>query len=381
MRGLVATRYRAGMNQRPHVEQLEPGTLQAESSLFPDTATIPAAPVTEAARRPRARRPGAAQHVSPFGGVPQLCTHWGVQKLTLAGAWEAISHPDGTGVRRFEWPLSELSLETLQARWVHGTFRAQWFKPSDNGGRKFLTTSTPITIDPVAASPAEPVAAVPSVSGPQLGEFVAFMDLVSGKAKEQISGMADLARVMAGGAQQGQLTGRDLLDALRDERASAAKTTEAAILAAVQPLQQRLDALTAQQQPGGGGLVAGAAGAAASAFGEGWMGSAMTFAAQQPELAQTIVEQGIPAVKEFATMVLGLFAKAKAAAPQQQQPTQQRPRALAPQQQPAAAAPPAVDASAGSLSGWSTTPANGAGAAPGPVQRTIVVEAEDSPAS
>lgn len=370
------------MNERPHVEQVGTETSELAASLFPEVTTIPgeSAPTTPA--RPRARRAVPAGPPSAFGAVPVGATVWSMQRMGITGVWEPVSgHPDASGVRRHEFPISELSPATVRERWGAGTFRVGWFKPHGSGGRKFMLYSAPVTLDAEATPAPAPVASAPAAS--PIGQMVEFMDLVENKAKSQIQGMAELARVIAGNGQQG-LTGRDLLDALRDERAAAAKTTEAAIAAAVAPLQAKLDAL-ASASPAGGGIVEAGTKAAASLFGDGAVGQILAFASAQPELAQSVVENGAPIVKSAISGVLALFAQAKASAPV---PAPAAPRAAPrtmPAASPAPAGPAAVDVS---LGGWSSAPpspgpqpSNGASGAPGPVQRTIVVEAESAPGS
>jgi hypothetical protein len=336
------------MNQRPDVEELGSIESQDEGS----TEAEASGGTVERAPRARARRPAAPVAVSPFGGVPAGAQLWGLQRATLAGAWEACNHPDGEGVRRHEWPIGDLSIEALRDRWGAGTYRVQWFRVADNGGRKFICCSSAITVDPPAVAEAQPVASAQS-SGSSMREFVSFMDLVDSKTEAKIAGMANLARLI-GGQQPAGLSGSDLMAALREERAAAAKATADAIAAAVAPLHAKLEALGGQGGQGGG-IVDAAAKAAAPLFGEGTMGSLMAFASSNPEVAQTLIEKGAPIVQGALSGLLAIFASSKPAAPPA---PAQRPRAQLVQPQPqvvqpqVVAATPAAVVEGGSLSSW-----------------------------
>jgi len=345
------------MNQRPDVIDLGSDDLQDEGAGEAEMDSGPA----ERAPRARARRSGAPAVVSPFGGVPAGATLWGLQRAALSGAWEACNHPDGDGVRRHEWPIVELSIDSLRERWGAGTYRVQWFRVADNGGRKFICVSSAITVDAPRVVEAAPASASAS-SGSSMREFVSFMDLVDSKTEAKIAGMANLARLIGGQQPQG-LSGSDLLAALREERAASAKATAEAIASAVAPIQAKLDALGAQGAPGGG-LVDAAAKAAGPLFGDGAMGSLMAFASSNPEVAQTIVEKGAPIVQAALSGLLALFASSKPAAPPQ---PIARPRAQLVQPQAMPQPQPAAVVEGGSLSSWK--PAAPAAVAPVEAER------------
>jgi hypothetical protein len=115
----------------------------------------------------RARRRENAPEVpraGVFGSVPVDATHWRVKRIGLNGAWEPLTHPlpDGT-LAVSEWPITELTPDTLRDRWGAGTFQIVWYGPGENGRLRHITQSGTIKVLPPAvvapvAAPAAPAA-------------------------------------------------------------------------------------------------------------------------------------------------------------------------------------------------------------------------------
>lgn len=187
-----------------------------------------ARPVRRYKKTPAAERPSVA--LSPFGSVPQRCTHWGVKRQTPVGGWEPLGYRDPSSTLELrEWPLAQLSEDTIRERWGAGTYRLQWYGTTDTGGRASLGQGRYLTLHPVAAPPPPPapVAAPPALGG--FTEAIALMDLIDRRATGQLAAMTQLANLARGdgGAgttqllvtmmQQQQEQTRALIEAMRED--------------------------------------------------------------------------------------------------------------------------------------------------------------------
>lgn len=334
------------MNERAHDEQSTDNLEDERSSALAEALEEPEEAAPAPVIRPRARRASAPVQVTIFGGIPASATMWALQRATLSGTWDACGHPDGSVVRH-EWPLSDLSDSVVSERWGAGTYRVQWFKHADNGGRKFLCCSAPIT---VLAKPA-PAAAAAAPSEPSalsdLAQALQVMDLIDRRSDMKIAGMANLAKAL-GGARTDSLSGEDLVRVMREERAH----TTTMLTEAISALNAKVDAIGARASgDDGGGVIGQAAKAAGGLVDGGTLGSLMSFAKDNPDLAQTIVEKGLPMIQGAVLGVLSLF---KPPAPPVQRPRAQL--AAVPNVQPTAEPEPRAAAVDGGLSSWVPSP-------------------------
>ncbi len=102
------------------------------------------------------------EDVKVFGPVPDGVTHWGMLRLGQGSQpkSETLSNPDGNNVVVQRWPIDELSLHLVKARWGSGRFRTQWYSWGDDGKVRSGGQGAPFTLLPEAveaASVAPPV--------------------------------------------------------------------------------------------------------------------------------------------------------------------------------------------------------------------------------
>jgi hypothetical protein len=264
-------------------------------------------------RRPRARpvsAEAAGLPVSPYGAVPEGVTHWGARRRTLSG-WEQCGYaPPGATLEQRDWLLGELSETTLQARWGPGTYEIQWIMPLAGGGRRVLRGGREVKVLAPAAAPV----AAPAIAGSpmsSLHEALSVMSVIDGRAKEQIAGMAELARIIAGGNNSHGVSGEDLRAILRDEREAQARATADAIKAAVEPLQKQLAELVEEdddeddEDDEPGAHVASAARAAGGRLfaGRKWWQQVGAYATENPEMVKAVVPVIVGAVTNVANAV------------------------------------------------------------------------------
>ena len=103
-----------------------------------------------------------------IGQPPEEVTHWGIARI-VNGKSMRLDHPNANNVRVDRWPVAELSLDEVRARWGHGTFKVLWLNPeSDDPHRRSGGWSAAFTLDPekaVATFPA-PTPTMPAVAPP-----------------------------------------------------------------------------------------------------------------------------------------------------------------------------------------------------------------------
>lgn len=303
---------------------------------------------------PRARRAAprvpSGVPVSVFGAVPIRASAWGIKRRNSVGHWDVLSHGE-SNVRRQEWPISELSEETVRARWGAGHYRVQWFEVTANGGRRFMCLGREVEFED-AHTPAPAPAFVPSSGGAAvsdplgpLTDAMRVIDLIEARADGKIEGMARLAQIIGGGNRG--ISGEDLVRVLREERQSYAESTRAAIAAAVEPLQRQLAEFGGEDDDDDSPGIADAARAAAPLIkGKGTLASVLNFASANPK----IVEGALPIIAGAFSALAAVVQKASTPpAPAPAPP----PAPALPRAAPSAAPPaPPVQEMGGSLSAW-----------------------------
>lgn len=184
-----------------------------------ETTATPA-PVTATRARPVRKRvippDDPRVPVSHWGSVPARVTHWSCTKRGVNGEWTSLGwSPPGSGVELREWPLTELSDDTIRQRWGPGVYRCGWYGPNGSGGRSHLGRGREVTILPLGvAAPIEPPT---DALGPGFAQAVAVMDMIERRANTQLTSIAQLATVLAsrGGPDPEVLALRAQLEAQR----------------------------------------------------------------------------------------------------------------------------------------------------------------------
>lgn len=306
--------------------------------------------------RPRAQREEEPVTVplSPFGAVPADATYWAAHKAGLGGTWDTLSWgAPGDTVELREWPLADLSEETVRERWGAGIYKIQWLKATPRGGRKSITYGRPVTlrpVDPVAPPAVRAAAVAASPMGDAFALATQIMGMIEQNAEAKVQGYATMAQLIAGQNRGGGLGAAELQLILQNQ----ATATKDLVMAAIAPLQQELRDLRSardEDEPSGLPVAEAAAAAAPLIKGKGGWAAAINFAAANPK----IVEVGLPVVAEMFGKLAGIFTPAPVPAPAPAPPAPApRPRAM-PEVAPApAAVVPAVESS--SLSSWRPTP-------------------------
>ncbi|NBU17232.1 MAG: hypothetical protein EBS48_09545, partial [Actinobacteria bacterium] len=152
-------------------------------------------------------------HIHDAMGEPgEDVTTWGISRVTghiIDGKnrrqpkFERLDHPGADGVRVNEWPIEDLSLETVMDRWGAGTYRLHWLieEPEHADPKRRRRSGghgTLFTIDP-KASPEEPTPqptpAAPVVipaAGASVGDMLQFAQAILAMGQQ-------MARPTAGG--------------------------------------------------------------------------------------------------------------------------------------------------------------------------------------
>jgi hypothetical protein len=125
------------------------------------------APPAVTTRKPRRTVRRAAPPVSTtnaerwHGAIPSTATGWGIRS---ARGEDLGWTPQGAVAERREFPLEELSEQTILDRWGPGEYRLTWWARQGRGGRHFLVPSIhPVTIRAPAVE--RPAAAAPASGG------------------------------------------------------------------------------------------------------------------------------------------------------------------------------------------------------------------------
>jgi hypothetical protein len=241
-----------------------------------------------------------------WGGVPLRATYWSIWRVGLGGEFSILPWgAAGETVELREWPLSDLSVATITARWGGGTYKVQWLEVSPRGARKSICYGRVFTLRNVAVEPpivrAEPAG---------IDDFEKMNRL-----DQRTFGMMDAifkAAAALGGGQQRGISGEELRSILREEREAATRERErereahAAQLAAV---AARVDELEQEDEDEDPSIVDGAIAAVPRIKGNGVMASILNFAQSNPELSKALVVGGLPIVAAAAMKIASLFEK------------------------------------------------------------------------
>lgn len=123
-------------------------------------------PAPKPAKKTPARAPGPVD-LGDFGAPPKGTTHWGLGRHMPDGSIERLSAPSPDGLLLVrEWPLSELTRETIAARWGEGQYRLQWRGAGTKGGRAFLGWGPDFGIASGVPVPAASAAPAPAIGMP-----------------------------------------------------------------------------------------------------------------------------------------------------------------------------------------------------------------------
>ncbi len=211
-------------------------------------------PVDVPASRPRARRavaekPEAVSPPSIFGAIPEGVTHWGVCKRNVGGVFEEVGWAaPGAGVELREWPIGDLSEDTLRDRWGPGHYQCSWIRPQPRGGRRTLRGGREVSIlalpskaSAPALSPSSPLAAL----GETFGLAKELMGTIKSEAQATVDGWTQIAAIM-GTQNRGGLGAAELELILQRSAASNQAAITAAVTLAVEPLREQNAALAAR---------------------------------------------------------------------------------------------------------------------------------------
>jgi hypothetical protein len=248
--------------------------------------------------RPRAvPEPDApAVPVSIFGAVPGAASYWAIRRQGLGGTLETLSYgAPGASAEVREWPIPELSEETIQKRWGAGTYQIEWLGVSATGGRKTVTRGRFFTLRPIEA-PAPPPAAPASSLGEAFTLATQIMGMIEHNADRKVEGYATMAKLLGAGQSNG-LGAAELTLILQKQ----AESTRDMVTSIVAPLQRDLAELRAtKDEPSGGGVVAAAAGLVK---GSGMGAQILNYAAANPEIVKTV----LPVVSDMVGKLAAIF--------------------------------------------------------------------------
>lgn len=156
-------------------------------------------------------------------------THWGISRM-VAGKWDRLEFADDAGLTPKEWPIDQLTYETIKARWASGEFKLHYFEnepehadPHErrrSGGHSAVFKVQPETATRVPTPHTSHAAAGPP-TGVGMGEAFAFamqlVELSERRAQSQI----EATLRMAGVGTQAQPTAA--LEAVAEMRAEMAR--------------------------------------------------------------------------------------------------------------------------------------------------------------
>lgn len=299
--------------------------------------------------------------VSPLGEVPARATYWGIRRQSMGGRWEVLSWgAPGEDAEVREWPITDLSVKTIQARWGAGTYQVQWLQPSGAGGRKHLTYGRPAVVRAAVAVP-DVVAPAPGVApaspfGPEFTHAMQIMGVIKQSAASDLQNIRAMADLMGGGNRG--LGGAELQLILQNQAAQTAALMKELVASAVAPLHAKLAEIEARddddEDDAGGGLAAVAQAGAGLIKGKGWLGTVLNWAQGNPDLAKEVIKGGMPIIASAATKIAEVVSAPQPRAPM---PRAQAPVVVTSTAPPVAPAthvhaPAAPEPEPGSLSSW-----------------------------
>lgn len=289
----------------------EPTEERDEGEAMPEAPPPPVA-TTAPRARPRAVAEPIDAPLSPFGALPHGVTHWGLRRKTMGGDWEPLSWAEPGGkVAAREWPVSELSTDTIQERWGAGVFEVQWIKLAPRGGRNVLRGGRQVEILREVAAPAAAAApGRPASVFDQMGDAMKLMAMIEERGDQSFLKIAKFAEIFGNRAPTGP-SFEEIRSLLRDEREHAAKATAEAVRAAVEPLQKQIAELAEEEDDGDddGGLVGAAAQGAKPLFrGRKWWQVLGNYATENPQVIEKVAPVALGAINNVTSALAAAMA-------------------------------------------------------------------------
>lgn len=136
----------------------EPGTNDPPAIVAPRAAR----PHRKSAAKSQARTAASnveTQGETIFGAIPGKATHWSIERELPGGQSQKQQHPNEERTAYLqEWPIADLSEETVRDRWGGGRFRVRWHGLSALGQRVHIGQGRLVTIiEAPAAAPSSPL--------------------------------------------------------------------------------------------------------------------------------------------------------------------------------------------------------------------------------
>lgn len=140
---------------------------------------------------------------------------WGILK-NVHGKWIRQAYADAFGTHLNDWPLAELSVDTVRERWGGGTYHVRWFSHDpDNSepGQRFRACGRgpQFKLD----DPDPPTRVASPAPAPQPTGFdtaMQMMAVINSQTSAQLAGVVQLAAAIGGGSRGDNETLRLLLD-------------------------------------------------------------------------------------------------------------------------------------------------------------------------
>lgn len=143
------------------------------------------------------QRAGSPVSENWHGAIPATATKWGIRRHDEDLGWT----PPGAIAERREWPLEELSEQTILDRWGPGEYRLTWWTRQGRGGRHFLGPSAhPVVIR--APSVEKPAVAAPASGGglpPELQSTFTLMNLLEQQSTAKLAQLGQMVTLFSGG--------------------------------------------------------------------------------------------------------------------------------------------------------------------------------------
>ncbi len=248
---------------------------------------------------------------------------WGIARF-VDGKWVRQTFADESGAHVRDWPLEELSLEEVRARWGAGEFRVMWFvhDPANEDASKHfraLGHGKPFRLEeePPTRVQARAAAAAPGASlfGPEFERAMALVQMGDERASRQLTATMTMAAALAG--RSNGLDATTLSMILENQ----SRATAEAVRQALTPVTEQLSALRREldedeeedDEPVSAiGEVARAA--APALLKKGKIGQAlMAYAVEHPETILEIVKASPQLLEGLSKIVSGAQASPPAA--------------------------------------------------------------------
>jgi hypothetical protein len=260
--------------------------------------------------RPRARRPETPPEAPAapgiFGRIPPSSDRFSIQRVTLNGGYEPLSFPTPDGQAEVsQFPMVDLTLETIRERWGAGEFRVRFFRA---GGRHHIVYSPHVRIRDVKAAEA-----APAVKDP-MAEAIAMMRLSDERANQSLRGVVELAALLSGNQKQSGVTA-EMLQLILDrqnerfERVISEMRTDARTER--DEHRRTIEDLRREMREGAGtpaenAALAAVAGVAPKLYRRGMtMGDLIkAMMAENPEILSEAIKAGMPILQTVLTKIM-----------------------------------------------------------------------------